>query len=87
MRAGTPRHLALAAGRGLIANSRGLADGYSEAELLCAPSWGRCMLKGKQIGPGRHAVGASTAWDSDCGLSTWSGVISGAAGSALVVLR
>jgi hypothetical protein len=67
------------AGGAGIASSRGLADGCSEAELLLCATGGAGEEQANRSG---SPVGASAAWDSDCGLSNWSGVFSGAAGGA-----
>jgi hypothetical protein len=79
VRAGTPHRRAHCAGGAGLASSQGLADGCSEAELLLYATGGAGEEQANRSGA---PVGASAAWDSDCGLSNWSGVISGAAGGA-----
>ncbi len=77
VRAGTPHRLARA-GRGLLVREVS-PTGAPRPSCCCAPLGAR--VKSKRIGPGRQSEPAA-AWDSDCELSNWSGVISGAAGGA-----
>jgi hypothetical protein len=70
-----------AGGAGLASHREVSPTGAPRPSCCCAPLGAR--VKSEQITTRSGApVGASAAWDSDCGLSNWSGVICGSAGGA-----
>ena len=78
---GSPRASPCSGGAGL-ASARGLAGGFSEAGLLLCATEGAGEEQADRAGA---PVGASTAWDSDCGLSDENGIICESAGGACLL--
>jgi len=65
-----------------LASVRGLAGGFSEAGLLLCATGGASEEQADRVGT---PVGASAAWDSDCGLSDENGIICESAGGACLL--
>ena len=70
------------AGGAGLASARGLAGGCSEAGLLLCATGGASEEQADRVGT---PVGASAAWDSDCGLSDENGSICESAGGACLL--